>query len=59
MIVFRPSHSKEGIFISDYKQGKTDKLVIYQNKPPVWNNNVQAFVIDFHRRVTVASSKNF
>ena len=51
------------------KQGKTENLVFFFNKPPKWNernikNNkqtieVQAFVLNFNGRVDKASVKNF
>mmetsp|Transcript_53225 Transcript_53225/g.142390 ORF Transcript_53225/g.142390 Transcript_53225/m.142390 type:complete len:463 (-) Transcript_53225:223-1611(-) len=31
----------------------------YQNKPPKWNENIGAFVLNFNKRVTQASVKNF
>ena len=29
------------------------------NKPPLWNENVGAYVLNFYGRVTMASVKNF
>jgi tubby-related protein 1 len=31
----------------------------YQNKPPKWNDQIGAFVLNFNKRVTQASVKNF
>ncbi|EER14857.1 conserved hypothetical protein, partial [Perkinsus marinus ATCC 50983] len=31
----------------------------YVNKNPKWNDNLRAFVLNFNRRVTKASVKNF
>jgi len=32
---------------------------VYQNKPPKWNEQIGAFVLNFNKRVTQASVKNF
>lgn len=31
----------------------------YQNKPPKWNDQIGAYVLNFNKRVTEASVKNF
>ena len=36
-----------------------DKLVCLENKPPSWNDEVGAYVLNFNGRVTMASVKNF
>jgi tubby-related protein 1 len=36
-----------------------DKVVLLENKPPSWNNDVKASVLNFNGRVTMASVKNF
>lgn len=41
------------------KEGKNDNLMFFFNKPPKWNEQVQAFVLNFNGRVDKASVKNF
>mmetsp|Transcript_11254 Transcript_11254/g.27673 ORF Transcript_11254/g.27673 Transcript_11254/m.27673 type:complete len:658 (-) Transcript_11254:359-2332(-) len=36
-----------------------DNLVCLENKPPSWNDEVGAYVLNFNGRVTMASVKNF
>jgi len=36
-----------------------DKLVCFESKPPVWNNDVGAHVLYFNGKATMASVKNF
>jgi len=36
-----------------------DGLVELKNKTPVWNEESQSYVLNFHGRVTQASVKNF
>uniref|UniRef100_A0A1I7XTI4 Tub domain-containing protein n=1 Tax=Heterorhabditis bacteriophora TaxID=37862 RepID=A0A1I7XTI4_HETBA len=42
-----------------YKQRRTDDIIVMQNKSPVWNEDSQSYVLNFHGRVTQASVKNF
>ncbi|XP_023680890.1 tubby protein homolog isoform X2 [Paramormyrops kingsleyae] len=42
-----------------YENGNTDNLVCLGNKSPVWNEQTQSYVLNFHGRVTQASVKNF
>lgn len=39
--------------------GTKDEVVLLENKPPTWNNDVKAYVLNFNGRVTLASVKNF
>lgn len=43
------------------KQGGTASQMIelYNNKPPKWNDQIGAYVLNFNKRVTEASVKNF
>lgn len=42
------------------KSGTANHLIdTYQNKPPKWNEQIGAFVLNFNKRVTQASVKNF
>lgn len=36
-----------------------DNIVELRNKTPVWNDDTQSYVLNFHGRVTQASVKNF
>lgn len=38
---------------------KLDDFICLENKKPVWNQDTQSFVLNFHGRVTMASVKNF
>jgi tubby-related protein 1 len=42
-----------------FKSGQTEDLMFFFNKPPKWNEQVQAFVLNFNGRVDKASVKNF
>lgn len=42
-----------------FKNGQGDNLMFFFNKPPKWNESVQAFVLNFNGRVDKASVKNF
>ncbi|EAR90133.1 Tub family protein (macronuclear) [Tetrahymena thermophila SB210] len=57
-ITIRPTSNKEGIFPM-FKTGRRDGLLLFQNKPPKWNDSVQAFVLNFNGRVDRPSVKNF
>lgn len=36
-----------------------ENLIELHNKAPVWNDDTQSYVLNFHGRVTQASVKNF
>ena len=40
-------------------QDTMDNLISLENKKPIWNDETQSFVLNFHGRVTMASVKNF
>merc|ERR1719203_2704327 len=49
----------EGL-MSLQKAGTNSHLIeVYHNKPPKWNDQIGAFVLNFNKRVTQASVKNF
>ncbi|KAK4023389.1 hypothetical protein OUZ56_008805 [Daphnia magna] len=48
----------EGI-IDRWKRKMSDDLLQLHNKTPVWNDDTQSYVLNFHGRVTQASVKNF
>lgn len=41
------------------KAGHAQMVDSYENKPPKWNDQIGAFVLNFNKRVTQASVKNF
>merc|ERR1712146_543406 len=52
--------SEEESMIERYKLAKNDNdVMILKNKPPKWNDQVGAYVLNFNGRVTRASVKNF
>lgn len=42
-----------------WKTKNMDNLIELHNKTPVWNDETQSYVLNFHGRVTQASVKNF
>ena len=42
-----------------FAANETEDIMFYFNKPPKWNEQVQAFVLNFNGRVDKASVKNF
>ena len=42
-----------------WKRKLCDNLLELHNKTPVWNDETQSYVLNFHGRVTQASVKNF
>jgi hypothetical protein len=48
------------VFVLECWRNKTmDNLIELHNKTPVWNDDTQSYVLNFHGRVTQASVKNF
>jgi tubby-related protein 1 len=56
--VFSPT-SEEDSMVSKFKAGHTEQMESLINKPPKWNEQVGAYVLNFNGRVTMASVKNF
>lgn len=62
-----PEHVRVAIVPTDdsesllecWKSKNMDNLVELHNKTPVWNDDTQSYVLNFHGRVTQASVKNF
>lgn len=50
---------QEGDMLQHIKDHSFKDLVHMINKPPRWNEQVQAYVLNFNGRVTMASVKNF
>jgi len=42
-----------------FAANEVDNIMFFFNKPPKWNEQVQAFVLNFNGRVDKASVKNF
>ncbi|GAU97585.1 hypothetical protein RvY_08858-2 [Ramazzottius varieornatus] len=55
---FRSTNEDDGI-VARWKSRKTENIVCLHNKTPVWNDETQSYVLNFHGRVTQASVKNF
>eukprot|EP00634_Sargassococcus_sp_CCMP2135_P011517 CAMPEP_0198653954 /NCGR_PEP_ID=MMETSP1467-20131203/7391_1 /TAXON_ID=1462469 /ORGANISM="unid. sp., Strain CCMP2135" /LENGTH=594 /DNA_ID=CAMNT_0044389931 /DNA_START=1 /DNA_END=1785 /DNA_ORIENTATION=+ len=51
--------AKSGDVLSTMKAHDYGKLIYTINKPPRWNEQVGAYVLNFNGRVTMASVKNF
>ncbi|XP_078402350.1 tubby protein homolog isoform X2 [Cetorhinus maximus] len=57
-IPFRPRNDRDGL-LSRQQRKNMENLIELHNKTPVWNNDTQSYVLNFHGRVTHASVKNF
>jgi tubby-related protein 1 len=53
--VFKPINAdgKEGI-LDQLKKGHTQDMLLLKNKPPKWNEQMQAYCLNFNGRVTHA-----
>ena len=54
----RPTQPSESM-LERWKTNRMTDLLELHNKQPVWSDETQAFVLNFHGRVTQASVKNF
>jgi tubby-related protein 1 len=45
--------------VARVRAGQTDELAQLINKPPVWNDEIGANTLNFNKRVTMPSVKNF
>ncbi|XP_056281176.1 tubby-related protein 3 isoform X2 [Pseudoliparis swirei] len=54
----RPQSEQESL-LSRWQSHSLDNLIELHNKAPVWNDDTQSYVLNFHGRVTQASVKNF
>ncbi|XP_077493110.1 tub domain-containing protein ktub isoform X1 [Amblyomma americanum] len=57
-IELKPSFEHEGL-LDRWKSRNMENLLELRNKTPVWNEDTQSYVLNFHGRVTQASVKNF
>ncbi|XP_060886023.1 tubby-related protein 3 isoform X2 [Labrus mixtus] len=54
----RPQSEQDSL-LSRWQNHSMDNLIELHNKAPVWNDDTQSYVLNFHGRVTQASVKNF
>ncbi|XP_026065062.1 tubby-related protein 3-like isoform X3 [Carassius auratus] len=54
----RPACEQESL-LSKWQNLSLENLIELHNKAPVWNDDTQSYVLNFHGRVTQASVKNF
>ncbi|TSK13534.1 Tubby-related protein 3 [Bagarius yarrelli] len=54
----RPTNDQESL-LSKWQNNSLENLIELHNKAPVWNDDTQSYVLNFHGRVTQASVKNF
>ena len=54
----QPKDENDGI-VGRWKRKNMENLIELHNKTPVWNEETQSYVLNFHGRVTQASVKNF
>ncbi|KAM4675421.1 tubby-related protein 3 [Discoglossus pictus] len=57
-IPFQPQNDSESL-ISKWQSKCQENIIELHNKAPVWNDDTQSYVLNFHGRVTHASVKNF
>ncbi|KFU99865.1 Tubby-related protein 3, partial [Pterocles gutturalis] len=57
-IPVRPRNEHESL-LSKWQNKNLENLIELHNKAPVWNDDTQSYVLNFHGRVTQASVKNF
>ena len=57
-MAFKATSSHDGL-IERYKAKSMEGILELHNKTPVWNDDTQSYVLNFHGRVTQASVKNF
>eukprot|EP01113_Clastostelium_recurvatum_P041545 TRINITY_DN6617_c0_g1_i1.p1 TRINITY_DN6617_c0_g1~~TRINITY_DN6617_c0_g1_i1.p1 ORF type:complete len:449 (-),score=86.48 TRINITY_DN6617_c0_g1_i1:30-1376(-) len=57
-VVWRPT-TPAATLTERHKAGNLSGMVVLQNKAPVWNEQTQSYVLNFHNRVRQASVKNF
>ena len=58
---FQPVHKDESMLSCFKKKSESAKchLMFFENRQPKWNEDICAYVLNFNKRVTMASVKNF
>ncbi len=57
-VTFQPDRDEDSM-VAKFKAGYIQDMALLINKPPKWNEQVGAYVLNFNGRVTMASVKNF
>uniref|UniRef100_A0AAQ5ZNV6 Tubby-like protein n=1 Tax=Amphiprion ocellaris TaxID=80972 RepID=A0AAQ5ZNV6_AMPOC len=57
-VSIRPRNDHESL-LARWQNKNTESVIELHNKTPVWNDDTQSYVLNFHGRVTQASVKNF
>ncbi|XP_034164326.1 tubby protein isoform X3 [Pangasianodon hypophthalmus] len=57
-VCIRPRNEHETL-LARWQNKSTESVIELHNKTPVWNDDTQSYVLNFHGRVTQASVKNF
>ncbi|XP_067387538.1 tubby-related protein 1 [Emydura macquarii macquarii] len=57
-VPIRPRNDNDGLLMR-WQNKNMENLIELHNKAPVWNDETQSYVLNFHGRVTHASVKNF
>ncbi|XP_035275763.1 tubby protein homolog isoform X3 [Anguilla anguilla] len=57
-VSIRPRNEHETL-LARWQNKSTESVIELHNKTPVWNDDTQSYVLNFHGRVTQASVKNF
>ncbi|XP_018617302.1 tubby protein homolog isoform X3 [Scleropages formosus] len=57
-VSIRPRNDHESL-LARWQSKNTESVIELHNKTPVWNDDTQSYVLNFHGRVTQASVKNF
>ncbi|XP_051573074.1 tubby protein homolog isoform X1 [Myxocyprinus asiaticus] len=57
-VSIRPRNDHESL-LARWQNKSTENVIELHNKTPVWNDDTQSYVLNFHGRVTQASVKNF
>lgn len=55
----RSSFQEHESLLARWQNKNTESVIELHNKTPVWNDDTQSYVLNFHGRVTQASVKNF
>lgn len=58
-LIFTLVTQEQESLLSRWQNRSLDNLIELHNKAPVWNDDTQSYVLNFHGRVTQASVKNF